>query len=217
MAAATVGGTGSNQCPQQLRAHLERVLAARGLSAALGLPAPPSRPPASDAAAAAFDQLERAGPLPGAITEITGASGSGVTSLAVRLTARAARLGQRIAWLDPQDAWDPDSAARAGVTLEQVLWLRGDAALQGLEALSRWNEMLGLLIHSGGFELMVADFLAWPPPELGRMPRSAWFRLLRGLERTRRGALLVLAPVPIAQRCARCTLRLHPVSLTLPG
>jgi len=44
-----------------------------------------------------LDQLEREGPPPGAISEVAGASGSGVTSLAVRLAARAARLEQRIA------------------------------------------------------------------------------------------------------------------------
>ncbi len=186
---------------------LQQRLAARGMSAALGCAEPLPRPAGGDAAAA-LELLEREGPLPGAISEVAGASGSGVTSLAVRLAARAARLGQRIAWLDPQDAWDPDSAARAGVALEQVLWLRGCAALYGLEGLSRWNEILGLLIQSGGFELLVADFLGWPLGELGRMPRSAWFRLLRGLERTRRDALLVLAPQPVAQRCARCTLQL---------
>jgi hypothetical protein len=186
---------------------VQQRLAARGMSAALRCAEPPPRLAAGDAAAA-LDRLERDGPPPGAISEVAGAAGSGATSLAVRLAARAARLGQRIAWLDPQDGWDPDSAARAGVALEQVLWLRGCAALHGLEGLSRWNEILGLLIQSGGFELLVADFLGWPLDELRRMPRSAWFRLLRGLERTRRDALLVLAPAPVAQRCARCTLRL---------
>jgi RecA/RadA recombinase len=186
---------------------LQQRLAARGMSAALRVPEPPPRLAVGDAAAT-LDLLEREGPPPGAISEVAGAVGSGATSLAMRMTARAARVGQRIAWLDPQDAWDPDSAARAGVALEQVLWLRGHAGLRGLEGLSRWNEILGLLIQSGGFELMVADFLGWPLDELRRMPRSAWFRLLRGLERTRRDALVVLAPGPVAQRCARCTLQL---------
>src|SRR6185312_12587744 len=110
-----------------------------------------------------------------------------------------------MAWLDPLDQWDPDSAQRTGLALDHILWLRG-TPVPGLAGLSRWNEILGLVIQSGGMALVVADFLAWPPEELRRIPRSAWFRLLRSLERTRHTALLLLSPQPITQGCAALVL-----------
>ncbi|MGH9415701.1 MAG: hypothetical protein ACRD01_03660, partial [Terriglobales bacterium] len=116
--------------------------------------------------------------------------------------------GPAVCWMDPLDQWDPDSAQRAGVALEQVLWLRGSPALAGLVGLSRWHEILGVVVHSGLLPLVVADFLDWPLAELGRTPRSAWFRLQRALERTRQTALLVLASAPLTPGCAARVARL---------
>ncbi len=116
----------------------------------------------------------------------------------------------RLAWLDPADAWDPDSARRAGVRLDQLLWVRGESgADHGLPALSLWHRALGVVVAAGGFDLVVADFAAWPLGELRRTPRSAWFRLLRGLERTRQTALVVLAPAPLAGTAAALVVEVH--------
>ncbi len=149
----------------------------------------------------------------GGITELTpGESGVGTTGCALRLATGfvgagpGLRLPGRIAWADPCDRFDPESAERAGLALERVLWLRGTAKLRGMEGLSRWNEILNLVIQSHVVELVVADFLDWPLEELRRMPRSAWFRLLRGLEHGGQTALLLLVPAPVASTCVRVRL-----------
>lgn len=140
----------------------------------------------------------------GGITELTpGERGVGTTGCALRLAA--AKEG-RVAWADPCDRFDPESAERAGLALERVLWLRGTAKLRGMEGLSRWNEILNLVIQSHAVELVVADFLDWSLEELRRMPRSAWFRLLRGLEHGGQTALLLLAPAPVASTCVQVRL-----------
>lgn len=149
----------------------------------------------------------------GVITELVPAPAGcslrpGVTSLAVHLMAQSnhGEGARKIAWCDPLDRWDPAAVERAGVELERILWLRGCPNITGLAGLGRWNEVLLTLLASGSLELIVADFLDWPLAELQRIPRSAWFRLLRAAERWRRTALVVLAPEPITQSCAALVL-----------
>ncbi len=180
-----------------LREQLEASLRARGWGATL--PQAGAQMPPEEAALAAWAH----GPARGAITELAGSAGSGVSAGALRLAAITAG---RIAWADPHDQLDPASAERAGIALERLLWLRGHAGLRGLEGLSRWNEILNLVIQSHAVELVVADFLDWPLAELGRIPRSAWFRLLRGLEHGGSTALLLLVRTPLSRGCARLVL-----------
>jgi len=187
------------------RHELEAMLGARGWGTTLpaygdNAAAPRGRPRSEEA----LRRLWAEGPPPGAITELVPAmpQATGLTGGAMRLAALCTRHRGRVAWLDARDQWDPDSAQRAGVALEQVLWLRGNPALGGLAGLSRWHQILGAVVQSGSLELVVVDFLAWPLAELRRTPRSAWFRLLCGLERLRQTALLLLAPEPLTQSCA---------------
>ena len=65
------------------------------------------------------------GGLPvGAITEVIGSSCSGRTSFALAFIAEITCAGQTTAWIDVADALDPESAAAAGVDLNQQLWIR---------------------------------------------------------------------------------------------
>jgi len=183
-----------------LREELEAALGARGLGGSL-------RPPeAWGLAAAEAGEGPRAGSILEAVPATPGAGG--VTSLAFQLAATA----ERLVWVDPSDRFDPASARRAGLNLERVLWLRGGGkrrGLTGLPGLARWHAALNAVVQSAALPLVVADFLSWPLAELRRTPRSAWFRLLRGLERTRRTGLLLLAPEPLAQTCAARVLRVR--------
>lgn len=184
-----------------VREELEAGLRARGWGATL------TREGAQDGAG----RKEGEALVAGSITELTpGEEGVGTTGCALRL---AAAWEGRMAWADPCDRFDPESAERAGVALERLLWLRGKAELRGMEGLSRWNEILNLVIQSHAVELVVADFLDWPLAELRRMPRSAWFRLLRGLEHGQQTALLLLTPAPVASTCVR--VRLTPRAVPL--
>ena len=65
------------------------------------------------------------GGLPGgAISEVTGSSCSGRTSFALVFVAGLTRAGRATAWIDVVDAFDPESAAAAGVDLNRQLWIR---------------------------------------------------------------------------------------------
>ena len=65
------------------------------------------------------------GGLPrGAITEIVGAASSGRTTLLYSILAEAMARGEACALVDASDAFDPVSAAAAGVDFQQLLWIR---------------------------------------------------------------------------------------------
>jgi recombination protein RecA len=70
------------------------------------------------------------GGLPrGAITEIHGEASSGRTTVMLAALAAATRRGETCALIDATDAWDPESAAAAGVDLRRVLWVRCNGVL----------------------------------------------------------------------------------------
>jgi recombination protein RecA len=73
---------------------------------------------------AELDALLGGGIPRGGITEITGSSSTGKTTLALSLLARLTAKGGVCAWVDVQDALDPETAAAHGVCLERLLWLR---------------------------------------------------------------------------------------------
>src|SRR5437867_13296588 len=65
------------------------------------------------------------GGLPrGRITELAGAPSAGRTGLACAIAASATRIGETIAWVDPEDAFDPEAGAVAGIALARTLWVR---------------------------------------------------------------------------------------------
>src|SRR5688572_25831035 len=76
----------------------------------------------------------------GKITEIVGPLGSGRTSLLVRLL-REVTMGGAAALVDADATFDPVTAARAGVALERLLWVRcagrRDVAVAALDLLAR--------------------------------------------------------------------------------
>src|SRR5437763_14067607 len=60
----------------------------------------------------------------GCLTEIIGPASSGRTSLLMSSLAAATARGEFCALVDAEDAFDPASAAAAGVKLDRVIWLR---------------------------------------------------------------------------------------------
>lgn len=65
------------------------------------------------------------GGLPrGRLTEVFGSTSSGRTSLALATLATATRRQEACALVDVSDAFDPASAAMAGVQFERLLWVR---------------------------------------------------------------------------------------------
>lgn len=129
------------------------------------------------------------GGLPrGQLSELHGPSSSGRTGLALSAVAQATAGGALAAWIDPDDRFDPTSAASAGAELARLLWLRGGGSGPGLKsALAAAATLAG----SGLFELLVLDLAASPPGTLRRLPGATWIRLQRAVAETRSALLLV--------------------------
>ena len=127
------------------------------------------------------------GELPrGALTEITGTASSGRTSLLYSLLAATASEQGFCALLDAEGRFDPATAARAGVRLSQVLWVRcGGNVEHALKAAD-------MLAQAGGFNLVAIDLGDTPASAVRRIPLAAWFRLRQAVQDTRT-ALIVLA------------------------
>jgi hypothetical protein len=118
---------------------------------------------------------------PGEITEIVGALSSGRTSLVTYALSDLTRGGSSIALVDADGAFDPATAARAGVVLERVLWVRceGDR--------TRALRAVDLLVRCPGFGAVVLDVGEIPPA----LTLAAAFRLKLAV-RQRGSALLVV-------------------------
>ena len=105
----------------QLRSHLEAVLEPR-IPRAL---TPPQRPEPEmmSTGIASIDSMTGGIPL-GCLTEICGPPSSGRTSVLLAAIAECMRRDEICALVDAGDAFDPQSAANAGVDLERLLWVR---------------------------------------------------------------------------------------------
>jgi hypothetical protein len=131
----------------------------------------------------AIDGLTEGGIPRGALTEICGNESSGRTALMFALLGRATGRGECCAWIDAAGAFDPASAAEAGVELERVLWVNcGGNAEHALKSAD-------LLIQAGGFGLVVMDLADTADAAARRISLASWFRLRHAAERT--GAALV--------------------------
>jgi hypothetical protein len=120
----------------------------------------------------------------GELFELVGDRSSGRFSVVLALLAAAGATGEAVALVDLGDHFDPQEAARAGVVLERLLWLRPTAIKQAFAAAET--------AITGGFPFVVCD-LGTPPVPGGRGAQSHWLRLLAAA-RSHRAALLVSTP-----------------------
>ena len=105
------------------------ILAAVGAISKLAAVVPASHletRPAPEMVSSGIPQLDSlTGGLPrGCLTEICGAPSSGRTSVLLFALARATERGEVCALVDASDAFDPASAAAAGMDLGRLLWVR---------------------------------------------------------------------------------------------
>lgn len=142
------------------------------------------------------------GGLPrGGLTEICGPAGSGRTSVLMAAMTARMEASEVCALVDARDAFDPHSAAEAGVRLEQLLWVRCRNVDQALRAAD-------LLIQGGGFGLIAVD-LGDTPTRLARaIPLPVWFRMRRAVENTPT-ILVALEQESNAKTCASLVLRME--------
>jgi len=117
----------------------------------------------------------------GGITEIVGGPSSGRTSLLVACLRDVTRRGAIAALVDTDHVFDPAGAARAGVELSRVLWVRcGRRPERALRAAD-------LLVRCPGFALIALDTGDLTP----RLSLTMTYRLKLAVRRT--GTALVVA------------------------
>jgi hypothetical protein len=163
------------------------------------------------------------GGLPrGCLTEICGGASSGRTSLLLATLAAATQRQEACALVDVSDAFDPLSAARAGVQFERMLWVRCrdtnspqrhrdtekkiDQKQKGA-AVEQALRVTDLLLQSGGFGLVIIDLGDVPIKIARRIPLTSWFRFQRAVERTPT-VLFVVSHAPCTQSCAALLLKM---------
>ena len=121
--------------------------------------------------------------------------------------AQRTASGQVCAWVDADDAFDPESAAANGVNLRQLLWVRCGKAggpVQNKQAAKPWTRLdqalraTDLLLQAGGFAAIVLDLGDTAAEYARRIPLATWFRFRQAADRART-SLVVLAQAGTAQ------------------
>jgi hypothetical protein len=159
----------------------------------------------------------------GHVSEVVGARSSGRSRLLLTLLAAATQQGDVAAWVDTVDRGDPEAAAAAGVSLSQVLWIRGMALSPGELALraaprtetdlvalavQRALKATALVVQAGGFGLVALDLCDIPQAALRQVPASTWVRLHRLVE-GHDTALVLLAAMPVSRSAGGVSIRLQ--------
>ncbi|HBS91202.1 MAG TPA: recombinase RecA [Erysipelotrichaceae bacterium] len=94
----------------------------------------------------------------GRIIEIYGPESSGKTTLALHAIAEVQKRGGKAAFIDAENAIDPQYAKALGVNIEELILSQPDSGEQALE-------ITELLIKSQAFELIVIDSVAALVPQ----------------------------------------------------
>ncbi len=106
-----------------------------------------------------LDMALGTGGLPrGRVVEIYGPESSGKTTLAIHAIAEAQKLGGVAAFIDAENAFDSNYAARLGVDIENLLVSQPDNGEQALEIAEN-------LIRSGALDIIVIDSVAALTPK----------------------------------------------------
>lgn len=185
--------------PASLKAELQSALSAR-----FGSYLSFQEKPAPELLSTGIPEVDAvAGGLPrGCLTEIVGPPSSGRTSLLDSILAAATSAGEICALVDAGDSFDPETAAAAGVNLDQLLWVRCGA--RPAEALKATD----LLLQGGGFGMVVLDLGDIPPSQARRIPLTSWFRFRRGVEH-KPTCLVAIEQEPCAKSCASLVLEMR--------
>ncbi len=166
----------------------------------------PSQPPAPCATAIpAVDELLGGGFPRGGLSEIAGPFSSGRTSLALALLARTTSTEGIAAVIDGADAFDPASAASAGVDLDRVLWARAPRLREALRCAER-------VLEAHGFALVLLDLAGAGP----RIAPATWPRLSRAAAATGT-ALVVLSAQRSTGTAAALALETAPARARFTG
>jgi hypothetical protein len=137
------------------------------------------------------------------IVELVGRRSSGRTATLLYWLACATETGETCAIIDLHNQFSPDSAARTGVDLQRLVWVRCEGKVE--QALRSAD----LLLQAGGFGIVVLDLCEADPKALHRIPSSSWYRFQRAVENTPT-TFVVCADWAQAKSCAALHLELAP-------
>jgi len=99
------------------------------------------------------------GGLPrGRVVEIYGPESSGKTTLTLSVIAQAQKLGGTAAFIDAENALDPQYAKKLGVKIDELLISQPDTGEQALE-------IADMLVRSGSVDVIVIDSVAALTPK----------------------------------------------------
>ena len=142
------------------------------------------------------------GGLPrGALSELFGPASSGRTSLMFSMLAHATTHEETCALVDTSDAFAPTAAAAADIDFDRLLWVRCAGNLEHA------FKATDLLLHAGGFGLVILDLGDVPGKDARRIISSWWYRFRRTVE-DRPTVITVISEEACTRSCAALTLEL---------
>lgn len=143
------------------------------------------------------------GGLPrGGITEVFGPASSGRTSLMFSLLAYATTHEETCALVDTNNVFAPTAASAAGIDFDRLLWVRCAANLEHA------FKATDLLLHAGGFGLVILDLGDVAGKDARRIITSWWYRFRRTVE-DRPTSIVVISEEACTRSCAALTLELN--------
>ena len=146
----------------------------------------------------------------GTLVEASGAQSSGKTALCVHILAQATQNGEVCAVVDLHNSFHPDSASASGVRLDRLLWVRCKCKPEYT------IKTADLLLHAGGFGVVLLDLSGANPKILNRIPISYWYRFQRAIQNTPT-ILLICADAPQAKAASHYSLDCQAKSFSWSG
>lgn len=137
----------------------------------------------------------------GAVSEIFGPASSGRTSLMFSMLAYATTHEETCALVDTNDVFSPTAASGAGIDFDRLLWIRCAGNLEHA------FKATDLLLHAGGFGLVILDLGDLAGKDARRIISSWWYRFRRTVE-DRPTVITVISEEACTRSCAALTLEL---------
>jgi len=106
----------------------------------------------------------------GTLVEITGESSSGKTSLMLSLLSKLTQEGEVCAVVDSANSFDPCSAVRAKVKLENLLWVKCGGNMEHAFMTADY------LVQAKGFGAVWLNLSGIPAQQLKFVPKTYWYR-----------------------------------------
>jgi hypothetical protein len=195
--------------------RLESLLQTRKLDRALTQGLDSGRWPVSPTGIEALDRALGGGWRHGEVSELAGGRSSGRTSVLMTTLACATRRGGLIGLVDTFDRFDPITAARAGIDLDRVLWVRGpsvtvESARPAMidHAVRQAIRALDLIVRAGGFAIAALDLADVSLRGLRGLPLTTWMRLAHANE-GRDTVCLLAGDMPMGRSARGASVRLE--------